>query len=345
MTQLLLKHEQLLKSQAGLTSLANKLINDGSVAIGEVLDRIASIGKGTDPNIARKELAAAEKNFRIIGQDFEAVLKALEPISVASGWDDARGAALEKFSIAYFNILDDGNLALQLIIEGRALARDPELKDRFDRDWRHVQRSLLCSEGIALVEAGNHAAAEQKFAAALTLSAEEQKAEVAELQEICHRAKVFRGVDSDKRSPSLQTINGIGVTFVGKRDYDRQTNTYVTNQWFVFFFLPIFPIASYRVSDAGRNSYSIYGRVPLSPFLKKYRWGVLAAVVLLLIFANLDTGSKSALSSAAPEDSPPSPQYTQQYSPPVQSEASSTNADTGSASSSSANASELFPIE
>ena len=36
LTQLLLKHEQLLKSQAGLTSLANKLINDGSVAIGEV---------------------------------------------------------------------------------------------------------------------------------------------------------------------------------------------------------------------------------------------------------------------------------------------------------------------
>ena len=75
LTQLLLKHEQLLNSQAALTSLANKLINDGSVAIGEVLDRIASIGKGTDPNIARKELVAAEKTFRIIGHDFETVSK------------------------------------------------------------------------------------------------------------------------------------------------------------------------------------------------------------------------------------------------------------------------------
>ena len=74
------------------------------------------------------------------------MLKALEPISVASGWDDARAAALEKFSIAYFNILDDGNLALQLIIEGRALARDPELKDRFDRDWQTRSATRCCAQ-------------------------------------------------------------------------------------------------------------------------------------------------------------------------------------------------------
>ena len=61
-----------MEKTAGLTSLANKHINDGSVAIGEVLDRIASIDKRTDPNIARKELTAAEKNFRVIGHDFQA---------------------------------------------------------------------------------------------------------------------------------------------------------------------------------------------------------------------------------------------------------------------------------
>src|SRR5208283_3737252 len=206
-----------------------------------------------------------------------------------------------------------------------------------DQDWRHVQRALLCSEGIALGESRNYAAAQKKFAAALLLSTDEEKEEIAKLQETCQRAQVFREVDTTKRSPSLRTINGVGTTFVGRRDYDRQTNTYVTNHWFVILFLPIIPIASYRVSDAGGNSYHIYGCVPLSPFLKKYRWGVLAAVVLLLILANLDTSSRSALSTITPDNSPPSTRPTQQYSLPASSEALPSNADRKPASSSPPN--------
>lgn len=337
LTQILLKYDKLLNSQDGLTSLANKLINDGSVAIGEVLDRISAIDKGTDSNIARKALVAAEKNIRNIGHDFDVVLKALGPIAAVSGWDDARATALEKLSIAYFNILDDEDQALRLVIEGQTLACDPAVKDRLDQDWRHVQRALLCSEGIALGESRNYAAAQKKFAAALLLSTDEEKEEIAKLQETCQRAQVFREVDTTKRSPSLRTINGVGTTFVGRRDYDRQTNTYVTNHWFVILFLPIIPIASYRVSDAGGNSYHIYGCVPLSPFLKKYRWGVLAAVVLLLILANLDTSSRSALSTITPDNSPPSTRPTQQYSLPASSEALPSNADRKPASSSPPN--------
>ncbi len=45
----------------------------------------------------------------------------------------------------------------------------------------------------------------------------------------------------------MSSINGIGTTLYGKREVDQKDNSYITTEWFIFLFVPIFPIASYRV--------------------------------------------------------------------------------------------------
>jgi hypothetical protein len=345
-TQLALTHKQLLDSETTLRAVAAKLVNDGTVAVGGVLDRIANVTKDTEAAIARNALTSAEKDIRKIGADFEATLRAFGSIAESSGWDDARAIALEKLSIAYFNILDDEQESLRLVNDARNFAHDAEITEKIDRGWHHVQRAVLCSEGAALVDAGNFSGAEQKFSAAMALSREDQKDEIAKLQEACHRARIFRGVDTSKRNPSLHTINGIGTTFYGNRDSDQPTSTYVTTHWFTILYLPIIPIAAYRVSDAGGRSYNIHGRVPLSSFLKKYRWAVLVATVLLIIYSNFNGDGTS------PQASSPAPSYSSSPSaganipmPTGLSEPDANNQPSSSNSQSAARAAESQAIE
>jgi hypothetical protein len=46
---------------------------------------------------------------------------------------------------------------------------------------------------------------------------------------------------------NLQTINGIGTTLYGKSNFEQNNQSYVTTKWLVFLWLPIIPLASYKV--------------------------------------------------------------------------------------------------
>lgn len=50
------------------------------------------------------------------------------------------------------------------------------------------------------------------------------------------------------------TLNGIGTTFYGRRDF-RTDGTYITTEWLVFFYLPLIPIRSLRVSCLGPSDH------------------------------------------------------------------------------------------
>src|SRR5206468_718041 len=52
------------------------------------------------------------------------------------------------------------------------------------------------------------------------------------------------------KPPSLFTINGVGTTVYGARDFDEESGTYVKTLCFTFVFLPIFCLGAYRVADA-----------------------------------------------------------------------------------------------
>jgi hypothetical protein len=53
------------------------------------------------------------------------------------------------------------------------------------------------------------------------------------------------------------TFNGIGTTFYGHAGA-RPDGSYVKTEWFVFFYVPIFPIRSLRVVPKGATNLLVY---------------------------------------------------------------------------------------
>ncbi|HWR14157.1 MAG TPA: hypothetical protein VN577_04985 [Terriglobales bacterium] len=293
------EHTQVFGYEDFMSDVGERLANDGLGRIGSVMDRLAGIKEDTDKQIARKQLLTAEADLRRIAQDCDAAFAAFSDKKARRTFRDARALALQKLSILYFNVVGDEEEALRLVVEAQAFAQDLEIKETLADGWRHVQRALCCSEAIALLKQKNFVAAQDKLATALKLSTEEQKAEIEEMQETVHRQRIFADVDTTNHNPSLSTYNGIGTKFYGKRDYDAKTNSYITVHWLVLLFLPIIPLASYRVTDIGADLYRIYGRVPLTPFLRKYRWCVVAAIVLFAIFVMVSNNDSSSYPSSS----------------------------------------------
>ncbi len=62
-------------------------------------------------------------------------------------------------------------------------------------------------------------------------------------------------------APVLQTINGVGAKIYGEAERG-EDYAFVGTHYFVFFFVPIFPIASYLMAHAGANAYRFFGRAP-----------------------------------------------------------------------------------
>ncbi len=146
---------------------------------------------------------------------------------------------------------------------------------------RLEQRNRLCWEAKVCVQKGEFAAAEQKLAAAISFSSEEEKAEIEAMRERWHCLRLLRGFDTKSTRPALYRICGIGTAFLGRRDYDTRTHSYLTDHWLTFFFLPVYPLGTYRVSRTEAGSYSVYGRASLSSSLRKTQV-LVAAIVLVL---------------------------------------------------------------
>lgn len=115
-------------------------------------------------------------------------------------------------------------------------------------------------------------------------------------------------------APSLHTINGFGFAMYGDSDHDRPTQSYSTTYYFVALFIPIFPIARYRViHDRKNGQYRFLGKIPL----RKGDWWhlgiVVAAIAALILFGMLDSNGGSTYVA------PPRPTGTasSSYTPPV----------------------------
>lgn len=78
-------------------------------------------------------------------------------------------------------------------------------------------------------------------------------------------------------APPLFRLNGCGVSLVGRRDYDKETKSYVKTYCIFFAFIPVIPICAYRVADA-RGGWYFLGREPLSSLMKGYNMLLLVAV-------------------------------------------------------------------
>jgi tetratricopeptide (TPR) repeat protein len=82
-----------------------------------------------------------------------------------------------------------------------------------------------------------------------------------------------------RSAPTLQTVNGIGTTIYGRRDYDPETGTYVKTHCFSVLFIPVLALGAYRVADAEGGGWYFIGKVPLSGLARA--WNLLLPVLIL----------------------------------------------------------------
>jgi hypothetical protein len=102
--------------------------------------------------------------------------------------------------------------------------------------------------------------------------------------------------------PSLGSINGTGFTLYGHSDYDAETKSYCTVHYFVFFFLPIFPLGRYRVVNVGDRKYRFLGKLPLR---KGDRWHFgIASSAIAIAFVMMIANSNSTSAYSPPTTAP-----------------------------------------
>ena len=108
------------------------------------------------------------------------------------------------------------------------------------------------------------------------------------------KQRVFGTLKPIASAPSLRTINGFGFKLYGRSDDDPETNSYVTTYYFVALFIPVFPIARYRIIDVGGNRYSFLGKLPLRK-IDRWHLGIAAVVLIAMIIgvANSEPASNS----------------------------------------------------
>jgi hypothetical protein len=269
-----------------LNLVGQQELKDGFVSIEAILDRLSGItGQDTKANI-RSVLQGIERELREVAEKYGDVVRSLDELADADGWDNAVASSYQRLSAAYLNLLDDPNQAIGLIKQARDLARDPQLLQAVERDRQNiqqVQRTMLCRDADASIKSGNLDWAEYLLQAALAISTEEQKLEIKTMQERCRRARVFGGVDITGNYPIASTRHGFGPAFYGERDYDPATGSYVANRWFTLLYVPIFPLGAYRVIDADSQSYCVLGRVALPDSLKRARWAIAISVIVLVL--------------------------------------------------------------
>lgn len=104
----------------------------------------------------------------------------------------------------------------------------------------------------------------------------------------CDAHAAYDGMKPVKGAPSLRLVNGTGSRLRGRHDPDARTGTYVSTLYFLFFFIPIFPIRRYRVRDGEKRGWHFLGVLPLTKREQLHRnvaLGILGAIALGITFS------------------------------------------------------------
>lgn len=109
---------------------------------------------------------------------------------------------------------------------------------------------------------------------------------------------VYKGMRPLSSPPWFFRIWGTGSTLLNdERDYDDATKTSVVTRCFTVFFVPLFPIANYRVRTTHSARYFL-GRVALRR-AQKIHLGVVASIVALLLIRAATNGSSDSAQDVA----------------------------------------------
>jgi hypothetical protein len=250
------KHDMLAQSQR-LTGLLQELfaeVPDVSERVEQDADALADISQ-------RRNEAAAIDPIRTL---CESVLKDIE-----------RNPGVAN---------DEG---VRLLDEGRELLKAAPIKAN-SPTYREAKDMLAIVLMQCAVAYGNETS---KWGPCISLleSALELASEVTLRQKLNENLAIVKAnhaslgeLEPIKKAPSLSTINGIGVTLYGSTDKNPSDGSYMATYYFVFFFIPIFPIARYRVIPTG-GGYRFLGKGPLRTF-DKWHIAISLGLIALMFF-------------------------------------------------------------
>jgi hypothetical protein len=88
--------------------------------------------------------------------------------------------------------------------------------------------------------------------------------------------KLIEGSKPVNSAPVLRTINGMGFKLSGRIDIPGiDDGRHIAVYWFVFFFLPLIPIAVYVVKGTSGAHYTFFRRLRFVSVINAYGWGTL----------------------------------------------------------------------
>lgn len=230
---------------------------------------------------------------------------------------DGTAYILRSLSLAMNNEASFARQALRVTRIARNYATSEECREKLSEDERTLKFLAAREEALQRAEERQFRESLAKLEEALQFAETEQdKQTMRGWMEQARRLLAFEGLEPIDSAPSLSTINGIGTTLYGKREFDPQTQSYIATLYFTFFFIPIFPIAAYRVIDAGGGSYRFLGKAPLGRGSIWYPLVVPAIVLLIWILGALAgssetpqrTSPSARATTARPSKVPPGPQ-------------------------------------
>ena len=161
------------------------------------------------------------------------------------------------------------------------------------------EEAALCLSGIATdyTWADDFITSEKLHEEALslahnTLGAIRIEDGLAQIREAARKQRVFGDLKPISSAPSLRTINGFGFTLYGNSDHDADTESYVTTYYFVVLFIPIIPLARYRVIEGGK-AVSLFGQDAAPKRRPLASWhcgnGSIVAMILIGVISSMQT--------------------------------------------------------
>jgi hypothetical protein len=100
--------------------------------------------------------------------------------------------------------------------------------------------------------------------------------------------KEFPDLSPIDKAPSLTTMNTFGFKLYGKSDLDDETDSNMTTQYFVALFIPLFPIARYRVISEDGDSYRFLGKGKF----RTVEWVHMAVFIAVVFYMIKNAGLK-----------------------------------------------------
>lgn len=223
---------------------------------------------------------------------------------------DGLAYAFRTMSLALNNRGGMPNSALRLTSIAKGYAASPDCIAKLAEDQQTLQLLSLQNDALDLAKASRYRESLSKLVEARHFaSSDEERKTLDEWIETAKRNIALEGTEPIASAPSLGTINGIGTKLYGRREYDSQSGTYTATLYFTLLYVPIIPIAAYRVNDLGGNRYQFHGKVRLAPSAF-----IAPAIIALIILAMIISYNPD---SSGPSSIPSSPSSSESTTPPT----------------------------